>query len=87
MLVVLHVGIALASLIYAGYVFFSPSKAKLYGAYALVAATLASGTALVIATHTSLLSVCATGLLYLGVVSAGLIASHRKLAKQAVIDK
>jgi hypothetical protein len=86
MLVVLHVGIALASLIYAGYVYLSPSKAKIYGAYALVAATLTSGTALTIATHAALLSVCMTGLLYLGVVSAGIIAAHKKLAKEQILD-
>ena len=86
MLLVIHVGVALASLVYTGYVYFSPSKAKLYGAYGLVAATLASGTALVVAVHAPLLSVCMTGLLYLGIVSVGIIAAHRKLSKEQILD-
>jgi hypothetical protein len=32
------------------------------------------------------LSVCMTGLLYLGIVSVGIIAAHRKLAKEQVLD-
>ena len=86
MLLVMHVGIALASLVYAGYVYFSPTKARLYGAYGLVAATLASGRALVIAVHAPLLSVCMTGLLYLGVAGAGVFAAHRKLSKEQILD-
>ena len=86
MLVALHVGIVLASLIYTGYVYLSPSKAKIYGAYGLVAATLASGTALTISTHAPLLSVCMTGLLYLGIVIAGILAAYRRLAKEQILD-
>jgi hypothetical protein len=81
MLVATHVLIAVSSLIYTGYVFLSPSKSKIYGAYAFIAATLVSGTILTIATHAPLLSACLTGLFYLGVVSTGIIASHKKLAR------
>ena len=86
MLVLLHVSIAISSLIYSGYVFLSPSKAKIYGTYPFMAATIASGTALTIATHAPLLSVCATGLLYLGVTSVGIFAAYKKLAKEPSVD-
>lgn len=86
MLVLLHVLIAVSSLIYSGYVFLSPSKSKIYGTYAFIAATVASGTALTLVTHASLLSVCMTGLLYLGATSAGIIAAYKKLAKESPLD-
>ena len=86
MLVLLHVSIAIASLIYTGYVFLSPSKSKIYGAYGLIAATLISGLALVFVTHAPLLSACLTGLFYLGVVSTGIVAAHKKIAKESAID-
>jgi hypothetical protein len=83
MLVLLHVLIALSGLIYTGYVYLSPSKHKIYGASALIAATLISGTVLVFATHASLISACMTGLLYLGITSIGLAAAYKKLAQES----
>ena len=86
MLVLLHVLIALSSLIYTGYVFFSPSRNKIYGAYGFIAATLISGSILVYVTHANLISACITGLFYLGVVAIGIAASHRKLSKHSSIE-
>ena len=86
MLVLLHVVIALSSLIYSGYVFLSPSKYKIYGVYGFIAATLFSGGLLAFVSHAPLLSVCVSGLLYLGVTSVGIIVSYRKLAKESLID-
>ena len=83
MILVIHVAVVLASLIYTGFVYFSPSKVKIYGSYALISATLISGGVLTYTTHSPLLSVCLTGLFYLGVVGAGILAAHRKLAKQS----
>jgi hypothetical protein len=86
MLVVLHVLTALSSLIYTGYVYFSPSKSKIYGAYAFIAATLLTGGVLTYASHVPLLSVCMTGLLYLGAAGAGILAAHRKLSRQSASE-
>ncbi|HEY5549642.1 MAG TPA: hypothetical protein VIK37_00310 [Candidatus Saccharimonadales bacterium] len=86
MLVLLHVSIAISSLIYTGYVFLSPSKARIYGVYGFIAATLISGGVLAFVAHASLLSVCVSGLLYLGIVSIGIVASHKKLAKESAAD-
>lgn len=79
MTLILHILIALTSLAYAGYVFFSPSKTKLRISYALVTLTLISGTYLVVTMHSPLLSACTTGLVYLSVVMSGLAAAHRRL--------
>lgn len=81
MLLVTHILIALSSLIYSGYSYFAPTKNKLRISYGLVAATLTSGTYLVISTHSPLTQACLSGLVYLGVVSAGLVSAHLKLAK------
>jgi hypothetical protein len=82
MIVLAHVIIALTSMAYTTYTFFSPSKSKLYASYSLVALTLASGTYLVLSTHSRLLPACMSGLIYLAVVSSGLLLTSRKLARQ-----
>ena len=82
MLLLLHIGIALGSIVFTTYLYFQPSVGKFRVSYGLVGATIASGTALVIRAHSPLLSSCITGLTYLGIVSIGIIAAHYKLAKQ-----
>lgn len=79
MIILLHVLIALTSIIYSGYAFFAPSKAKIRASYGLVAATLISGTYLVVSTHSPILSSCVTGLIYLGIVMSGILAAQHKL--------
>jgi hypothetical protein len=79
MILLFHVLIALSSLAFTTYLYFRPSKGKFYASYGLIAATLASGTWLVVSTHSPLLSSCITGLIYLGVVLSGVFAAHRKL--------
>lgn len=80
MFVLIHVLIALTSIVYTTYAYFQPSKQKLYTGYGLVALTLISGTYLVVSTHSNMFSACETGLFYLGIVSSGLFAAHHKLA-------
>lgn len=82
MLLVSHIIIALTSLIYTGRTFLKPSRIGLKVSYTLVAATLVSGTYLVLSTHAPLTSACLTGLIYLGVISTGLAAAHLKLSLQ-----
>ncbi len=64
------------------HLYFAPTKRKFYAAYGLIGATLASGTYLVVSTHSPLLSSCVTGLVYLSAVSAGIFAASRKLARE-----
>jgi hypothetical protein len=80
MLILFHIVIALLSLLFSGFVFFSPSQVRLKIAYGLVFATLASGTYLVVNTHANMLHACTMGLIYLAIVSFGIANAHHKLA-------
>lgn len=82
MIILLHVLIALGSIAHSAYVFFKPSKQQVQLSYGLVAATLISGTYLVVSMHSPILSSCITGLVYLAVALSGILAAHRKLAAQ-----
>lgn len=82
MILILHIIIALASIVYTGYVYIRPSWAKLRNSYILVAGTLASGTYLVVIKPSHLLSICLTGLVYLGIVSIGIVAARFKIAAE-----
>lgn len=81
-LLLTHVTIALGSLVYTTYAYFHASKNKLRIAYSMVGATLASGTWLVISTHSNMLHSCETGLIYLGIVSGGLLSVRHRLLKE-----
>lgn len=81
LILLVHVTIALGSLVYTSFAWFQPSTRRLHVSYALVGATLLSGTYLAISTHSNMLSACQTGLAYLAIVSSGLVATHRKLSK------
>jgi hypothetical protein len=78
MLILVHVLIALASIAWITYLYLRPSARKFYPAYGLIAATLVSGTYLVISTGSPLLSSCVTGLVYLAVAGAGLLAASMR---------
>lgn len=80
MLLLTHVLIALGSLAATGLAYLSPSQRKLRISYSLVGLTLVSGTVLVVASHSPLLSSCMTGLAYLAIVIFGIAASRHKLA-------
>ena len=82
MIILLHVLLAISSLAWTTYLYFRPSKLKFYPSYGLVAATLASGTYLVISTHSPLLSSCTTGLIYTGIVTTQLIAANNKFGRE-----
>ena len=78
MIILLHVLIALTSIVTSAYVLFKPSKKAFTTAYSLIAATLASGTYLVISTHSSLTHSCFAGLTYLAVVVGILIPARKR---------
>jgi len=82
MIILLHILIAISSLVFTTYTFFNPSKSKLQVGSLLVTLTLASGTYLVINSGAALIQACTTGLVYLAIVTAGLFASRHKLATQ-----
>ncbi len=83
-MLLIHIVIAISSVGFTGYVFLHPSKHKLLASYLWVAATIVTGSYLVIMKPSHLVSACLTGLVYLGFVMSGIIATHVKLSKQQV---
>ncbi len=82
MIVVLHVLIALSSIIFTTYAYLRPSAPKLNIGYGLVGLTLATGIYLVWSAPAHMLQACTSGLVYLGLVSIAIVATRSKLAKQ-----
>lgn len=83
MLLLSHAIIALLSLISSTLAMVSPSRNKLRASYLAAMATIASGTYLVIATHSSLTQACLAGLVYTGFTLACIIVARRRLAHAA----
>lgn len=81
MLVLLHVSVAILSILQATYMCIVPSQRKLQVANGLIAATLASGTYLVWSLHSPLLQSCTTGLMYLAFVLSVTALGRYRLAK------
>jgi hypothetical protein len=80
MILVAHILIALTSVAFATYAFFAPTSRKIATSYGLIAATLVSGTFLVLSTNASMIHACTTGLVYALSVSVVTYAAQRKLA-------
>ena len=80
MVLMAHILIALSSLVYTSYVFFSPSEAKLKVSYGLIAATVGSGTLLVITMPAHLVSACYSGLTYLAIMLTGIVGVRYRLS-------
>lgn len=84
MIVLIHVCIALSSILWTTLLFFAPSRRKFLVNYALIGATFASGTYLVISTHSQLLPACMAGLAYLTAVTVGTVLAHVRLERVRV---
>ena len=79
MIVVVHVIIALLSMVWTTYGYVRPSRTSLRISYSLVALTFVSGFYLVWSEPAQMLRSCMTGLAYLGVVTIAIVATRRKL--------
>jgi hypothetical protein len=86
MIVILHVIIAVLSIGFTTYTYIRPSASRLHIAYGFVGATLASGIYLVWSAPSHMVQACMSGLLYLGLVSLGIIATKVKMAAAAKND-
>ena len=84
MLLLTHITVALLGILQATYALVSPSRRKLQATYGLLAATLASGTYLVISLHAAILSSCLSGLTYTVVIAALSGAAYYRLQKQSL---
>lgn len=80
MLLLLHVIIALAGLVFTAVTFFAPSRTRINAAFGFLAATIASGTALVVVLQASMLRACISGLLYTAIIFLGIFAAQRRLS-------
>ena len=83
-LLITHITIALASLVLTTLTAFMPSKSRIKFSGVLIGLTLISGTALVIVSHSPILSSCLAGLAYLAVAMIGVIVGVKRLAKKAI---
>ena len=82
MILITHILIALASIGFTTYLYFSPSKKKLYVSYSLVGLTIATGTYLIITMPAHMVQTCIEGLAYLAIVSVGILLAQKKLAAE-----
>lgn len=80
MILLLHIAIALSSLVVTALAYVSPKQPLLYTSYALVALTISSGTFIAISSPAHMVQACVSGLIYTAVVLAGIVAVRRKLA-------
>jgi hypothetical protein len=84
MVLLAHIVIALTSLLVTAFAYIAPSVTKLRVSMVLLGLTVASGTYLVLSAGTHMVQACTTGLLYIGVVSYGIIAARQKLLSAKV---
>lgn len=83
MLILIHVIIAITSIIIATVGFISPSLKKLVLSYGFILATVVSGTILLITVPSHILQSCLSGLSYLTIASIATIATHVRLRRLA----
>ncbi|HKU18030.1 MAG TPA: hypothetical protein VJP80_02040 [Candidatus Saccharimonadales bacterium] len=81
MLLPIHIFIALASVLTATFSFVRPSKTSIHISSALVAATLLTGTYLVISMRAPLVQACITGIVYLAAVAFGIAGAYYRLSR------
>lgn len=82
MVILLHVAIALSSIVLAGYILVRPSQKGLKMSYLMMAATLGSGFYLVAHAPAHMIEACLMGVAYLAVVSTMTVASRMRLVNR-----
>ena len=81
MILITHILIALSGLVITTIAYMRPSSNMLRAAYAGVGLTFATGFYLVAMAPAHMLQACTSGLMYLGAVSIGIVATRAKLAR------
>lgn len=81
MTLILHIIIALSSIAVATYAFARPTSTGLRATYALIGATVTTGTYLIVTSPAHMLQACATGIVYLGLAGALALAARTKLVR------
>jgi hypothetical protein len=80
MILITHIFFALITVAIATYNLFTPTAYKLKVTYLLLAGTIISAVALIFTRHVDLGHACLTGIAYVGLVSAGVVLTKRRLA-------
>ena len=75
----IHLAVALTSIIVTGSAVARPSRVRLRFSYLMVVLTIISGTFLVGATHSPMLSACISGLVFIGVSLIAIVIAQRRL--------
>ncbi|CAN5375555.1 hypothetical protein BH10PAT4_BH10PAT4_3490 [soil metagenome] len=83
MIILIHVIIAVSSIVVASIGLFRPSVKKFAISYGFVLATVASGSVLLVVNPSNILHTCLSGLGYLTIVSLVTIASHVRMRRLA----
>lgn len=83
MILILHILVALGSLVTASVLLVRPTVLLLRATYGLTTLALLSGTYM-IWQGAQLLQTCLTGLLYVGIVTVAIVVGRRKLARVQV---
>ena len=83
MILLIHIVVALASMLVAAMVFIAPAARMLVVSYVLIAATLTSGIYLIAANPAHMMQACIVGVLYLTVDSGLTVVARRRLAAGA----
>lgn len=84
MILIVHILIALSSLIATAYAFVFPSQTKLNLSYVLIVLTVVSGTILVFSNPANMTRTCVTGLIYLAIMFVGIGAARHRLAQAKI---
>ena len=85
MILLMHILIAVTSVVYTSLLLIWPSRTKLHISYTLIAATLTSGTILTVINPAHMLQACMSGLAYVVIVSAGVFVARRIIVKREAI--
>ena len=80
-LLIFHIIVACLSVIFTSILFFKPNLQKIYINYLLIGITIITGTILIFKYSSHLTEICFTGIIYLCLVTAGMVASHHKLTQ------
>lgn len=80
MILLLHIGIAILSMLVAGIAFLAPSRTKIQVSYILMALTLGTGTYLVVMAPAHMVQACTIGVGYLAITATATVFARRKLS-------
>lgn len=82
MILIMHIIIALASILFASYLIFRPSSKGIRFSYGLIIGVLLTGFELVIFMQAPILKTCVSGLVFISVIMGELLIARKRLAQQ-----